>query len=296
MIFIDGVGIGENDPSKNPFFQREFAFLHATFDETPHLKNQELEKNNKFVFPVDANLGVEGLPQSGTGQTAIFCGINAAKKIGKHFGPYPYSSLVPIIKEENIFKKLIDQKKRVMFANAYPKVFFEYLKSGGRRLSVTSLSYYLTGLRLNTSTDVWRGNALTAEITNRRWNERLKYKLPQIKPETAAKRLIKISSQNDFTLYEYFLTDHVGHWRIKPEREIIFEELDRFLSYIIKNLPDKLTLLICSDHGNLEDISVKTHTQNPALAISAGRFGEYLFQNIKSLPHIRNAVINIING
>jgi len=110
MIFIDGVGIGNKDYSSNPFFKYGFKTFEKFFGGIPSLQNSKLETDNRFLFPVDACLGVEGLPQSGTGQTSIFCGINAPRIIGQHFGPYPYSTLVPIIKEKNIFKYFLDKK------------------------------------------------------------------------------------------------------------------------------------------------------------------------------------------
>ena len=140
MIFIDGVGIGKKDFEFNPFFKYGFKTFKNIFGETPHLGKQYLDKNGVYSFPVDANLGVEGLPQSGTGQVSIFCGVNAPKFVGKHFGPFPYSTTIPIITEENIFKAYKDLGKSAYFANAYPKVFFDYIKSGKTRLSTTSLS------------------------------------------------------------------------------------------------------------------------------------------------------------
>ena len=161
MIFIDGVGIGKEDYEFNPFFKYGFKTFSKIFGEIPSLNKQSLKTDNTFLFPTDARLGVEGLPQSGTGQTAIFCGMNAAKYIGKHFGPFPYSTLVPIIEKENILKAFQKKKQKVSFVNAYPKQFFSYIKSGRGRLSVTTLSCKLSGIRLNTSTDLRRGKALT---------------------------------------------------------------------------------------------------------------------------------------
>ena len=103
MIFVDGVGIGENDASKNPFVALGFKTFQDLFGEIPTKDNPLIIKDQRYIFPSDAILGVEGLPQSGTGQTSIFCGVNAPRLIGKHFGPYPYSSLVSVIKEKNIF-------------------------------------------------------------------------------------------------------------------------------------------------------------------------------------------------
>ncbi len=295
MIFLDGVGIGKEDYQYNPFFKFNFRIFNEIFGEIPSLNNQCLNKNGVYLFPSDPLLGVGGLPQSGTGQTSIFCGVNAAKIVGKHFGPYPYSTLIPVIKGKNIFIELIKKKKKVFFSNAYPKLFFNYLKSGKTRLSVTSLSSRSSGMRLNNASDVRKGNALTAEITNERWNLKLGYKLPVIKPETAAKRLLKIAGQNHFTLYEYFLTDHFGHGRYESEFEKDIPVLDNFLFTVITELDSKKnTLIICSDHGNIEDLSIKTHTLNPSLTLTAGEHAEYFKKKIKNITQIKRAILDVI--
>lgn len=293
MVFIDGVGIGENDKEKNPFFKYGFKLFDEIFEDKPHLENQIIKKNKYFLFPVDANLGVEGLPQSGTGQVAIFTGVNAPKIAGKHFGPFPYSTTIPYIEEQNIFKDLKALGKHVEFVNAYPKQYFDYIRSGRRRLNVTSLCALNSGMQLHNASDLHKGKALSAEITNYRWVERLKYKVPVISPLLAANRLKRIAMRNSFTLYEYFLTDHLGHGRIKDQFEKIYYILDEFLMHLFSNIPDDLTIILCSDHGNFEDISVKSHTRNPALGISAGKNAEYLYRNISKLTDIKSAILNI---
>jgi 2,3-bisphosphoglycerate-independent phosphoglycerate mutase len=296
MIFIDGIGIGKIDYSSNPFFKYGFKTFEKFFGGIPSLHNSQLQGNNCFLFPVDACLGIEGLPQSGTGQTSIFCGVNAPKIIGQHFGPYPYSTLIPVLKEKNIFKYFLDKNQKVSFANAYPKIFFDYINSGKKRLSATSLMCQLNGMRLNKVTDVRRGKALTAEITNERWNKKLGYALPIISPETAARRLLRIASRNSFTLYEYFLTDHIGHGRYEDEFEQIINNLDKFLYKVLYEFNyKKFTLIICSDHGNLEDLSVKTHTLNPALMIAAGKNAEKIFHHVNDLTQIKDSIINSFN-
>ncbi len=292
MIFIDGVGIGKEDYQFNPFFKFGFKTFTEHYGKIPSLENPYLFSNKKFLKPIDANLEVEGLPQSGTGQVSIFCGVNAAKKLGFHFGPFPHSQLIDTIKEENIFKEFIKRKEKVFFANAYPKIFFDYIKQGKTRLSVTSKSCLLNGMRLNTSTDVWKAKALTAEITNERWNKRLGYKLKIITPEGAAKRLLRLSSNYHFTLYEFFLTDHLGHGRIADELESIHITLDKFLFEILNSINyNKTTLVICSDHGNYEDLSVKGHTNNPALFITAGRNADKIANDVNDLSQIKPAIL-----
>ena len=295
MIFIDGIGIGTKDYDFNPFFKYGFKSFTEIFGEIPTLDNQFISKPGYNLFPTDARLGVEGFPQSGTGQTSIFCGVNAPQMVGKHFGPYPYSTLVPVIKEHNILGYYQNLSKPVTFANAYPQIFFDYLKSGKQRLSVTSLSCRLSKVRLNRVTDVRQGKALTAEITNERWNKRLGYKLPVIKPATAARRLLRIAARNVFTLYEFFLTDHFGHGRNIDEMVPTMRNLDDFLYTILSEIDHQnTTLLICSDHGNIEDLSVKTHTLNPALTISAGRFADEFASEIKNLAQIKGTITKYI--
>jgi 2,3-bisphosphoglycerate-independent phosphoglycerate mutase len=294
MLFLDGVGIGKEDYEFNPFFRFGFkAFTHI-LGNIPSDKNQYLSSNGCYLTPVDACLGIEGLPQSGTGQTTIFCGFNASAYIGKHFGPYPYSTLIPQIKEKNIFKEFLLRGKKPFFANAYPRVFFDYIKTGKSRLSVTSLSAKLSELRLNRVSDVRAGKALTAEITNERWNIKLNYTLPVIKAETAARRLLRIALKNDFTLYEYFLTDHLGHGRYDGDLQSTLKTLDKFLFTILNESDEsKLTIVVCSDHGNFEDLSIKTHTFNPSLFITSGKNAKEISENVKELTHIKRAILGI---
>lgn len=293
MIFMDGVGIGKEDYENNPFFKFGFKTFSENFGSIPHLKNQKLSCESGYLFPVDASMGVPDIPLSGTGQTSIFCGVNAPKILGKHFGPYPYSTLVPIIKEKNIFKEFKRRRKKVNFVNAYPKVFFDYINSGRRRLSVTTLSCLLTGIRLNKIRDLHQGRALSAEIDNRRLVERMNYKLPVIQPETAANRLLRIGSQNHFTLFEIFHTDHLGHGRNIDWLEYTTGILDRFLLHLTRNLKKNMTLIICSDHGNFEDLSIKMHTLNPAIGMVFGKYSFELSQKIKTLADIKPAIMEM---
>lgn len=295
MIFVDGVGIGNEDYQNNPFFKYGFKTFEKYFGQIPSLSNPELQIDSRYLFPVDACLGIDGLPQSGTGQTSIFCGVNAPEILGMHFGPYPHSLLLPILSKKNIFKFFLDAGLKTFFVNAYPNIFFEYIKSGKKRLSATSLMCMLNGMRLNNASDVWKGKALTAEITNYRWNTKLGYKLPIISPEIAAKRLLRIAAQNDFTLYEYFLTDHLGHGRYQNDLLNILKDLDNFLHHIFSELNyHSTTLIICSDHGNLEDLSVKTHTFNPALMITAGKDAKIIFRKVRNLTQVKDALINSV--
>ncbi|MBN2572801.1 MAG: alkaline phosphatase family protein [Ignavibacteriales bacterium] len=295
LIFVDGVGIGKKDPECNPFFKYRFKMFEDIFGSTPHLDNQYLNNNNKYLFPVDACMGVPELPQSGTGQASIFCGVNAPKILGQHFGPYPHSKLLPTLKEKNIFHEFMKRGLKVTFSNAYPQTFFDYVNSGRQRLSVTTLSCIMSGLRLNNYNDLKKGKALSSDIDNFYWVERLGYRLSKISPKRAAKRLIKLTKKNNLTVYEFFLTDHLGHGRNAAEFEYIIKKFDEFIYSILSQLPKKISLVICSDHGNFEDISIKSHTTNPALGITAGAFAKELSAKIKNLSDIKPAILELFD-
>jgi len=292
MVFLDGVGIGKRDYEFNPFLKYGFKTFENIFGEVASLENNRLSNGKSFLFPTDANLGVSGLPQSGTGQASLFCGFNAPKFVGKHFGPYPYSTTIPKLKDESILVHFKKKYRSSYFANAYPKVFFDYLKSGRSRLSVTTLTCKLAEIKLNRVSDVRAGKALTAELTNERWNQRLGYKLKVIQPKTAARRLLRIADNYKFTLYEYYLSDHLGHLRLAGEFEKLFCVLDEFLFTLLNEIDSKnMTLIICSDHGNLEDMSVKTHTRNPSLTITSGKSAKKIADESKDISQIKKAIL-----
>ena len=293
IIFLDGVGVGKKDFENNPFFKYGFKTFENIFGQIPSSEKPNMKAGNIYLKGIDAMLGVEGLPQSGTGQTSIFTGINAQKLVGKHFGPFPYSSLIPLLKSKSIVTEFMNKGLTVQFANAYPEIFFKYLRSGKRRLGAIARMMRENGVEIKNASQLAKGKALSAEIDNFLWVEKLKYELPVVKPETAAKRLLKISSQNDLTIFEHFHTDHLGHGRIKDKFERMFSTLDKFLFAALKNYDkEKQTIVICSDHGNVEDLSTKRHTKNPALFISAGKYAETIFESVEGIDEIKEAILN----
>ncbi|MBI2844908.1 MAG: hypothetical protein HYX86_00005, partial [Chloroflexi bacterium] len=103
LIFLDGVGIGPADPEVNPFLSASMPnFRSLLSGEIPTLGNGHLQSAGAILVPLDANLGVAGLPQSATGQTTLLTGINAPAELGSHYGPYPNHKLREILAEENL--------------------------------------------------------------------------------------------------------------------------------------------------------------------------------------------------
>lgn len=297
MIFVDGLGVGKNNPEINPLVRFELNFINNFFGSFPTLRNSGIENKYFTVKPINATMGVEGLPQSGTGQTAIFCGFNASKFIGKHFGPYPYSTLKPLIQQKNIFTELERRNFKTYFSNAYPQKFFDYLKNGRRTLSVTTFSYLAAGKKLNDVNSLLNKKAITAEIKNDIWNSKLGYNLPIVKPQEAGKIFYEISQDYNFNLFEYFLTDYAGHSRDFEYAYDVLVRLDGFLEGIISQMNfSKDFLILVSDHGNIEDLSVKGHTRNPAIGIFVGDKHREISESVKVLYQIKNKIIKYLES
>ncbi len=284
MLFLDGVGIGAKDPHVNPVWAASMPALRSLFDgHLPSLRHSTLRSSRATAVPLDANLGIPGLPQSGTGQTALFTGVNGAAVAGRHFGPHPYSTLIPIIRERNIFRRLLDAKKNPCFANAFPQRFFDYMDQKRSRLTVTTLSCVSAGIPLLRANDLAAGRGVSADITGEGWKGLGYPDMQPITPHEAGRRLAGLSRNHEFVLFEYWRTDHAGHAMNRTEAIKVLESFDGLLGGLLESLDMTSTLLvITSDHGNIENITVKTHTRHPVPLIAAGRGHEEFIARLRN--------------
>jgi hypothetical protein len=215
--------------------------------------------------------------------------------IGRHFGPFPTTDLKPVIREDNIFGTLIRAGKRVVFANTFPRQFFEFTNSGTRRLTVTTLSCTMSGVPLLTADHLRQNMGISADITRERWQEMGYPDLPEIPAEEAGKHLADLSGDHDFTLFEYWLTDHAGH-SMKMEFCVdVLERFDRFLGGFLANVDlAQTTAVLISDHGNLEDISTKGHTRNAVPCLAFGGQWNQILASIRNLTHVTPAIVKLL--
>lgn len=294
FLFIDGVGLGK-ESAQNPFQKQTFrGFSAMAGDQSFSAKAAEITESDHVFRQLDARLGVEGLPQSGTGQTALFTGENAPKKIGKHFGPFPHSGIKPLLKNKSIFKKAQQIDRICQFMNAYPGIFFQKAKKRNR-WSCTTLMTKSASIKLNTTEDVRDGRALTAEITQKAWREHLGIEVPEISIEEAAERLLEQSENYDLLLYEYYLSDKAGHSQEMEKATSFLETYDQFLWYLIQNKPKELTIVLSSDHGNVEDLSTNTHTLNPVPLVAYGP-GAHHFSYAESIMDVTPGILEIFEN
>ena len=289
-IFLDGVGIGANNQTINPFVRIQTDI----FPMADHPTRAAIFDG--VVIPTDACLGVPGLPQSATGQTALFSGINAAQQLGSHLSGFATQSLITILRQESVFVKALQRGKTAAFANAYSREFFALPeKTRARITSVTTAATLTAGLPFLLAEDILAGRSLYHDFTNRALRQR-GYNFPIFSPEFAGKQLALLSQAYDFCLYEYFLTDQIGHCGDLELAVAEAEKVETFLTAVLEHTDLHSTVvLLCSDHGNLEDTSVIMHTMNPVPTIVWGHAPHDLTASIRSLTDITPFILRCLD-
>ena len=135
LVFIDGLGWGDPDPSVNP--QHCYGgdlFRLPALDQGLH----EVPAGG-WARPIDAVLGVEGVPQSATGQTSLLAGVNAQRILGKHLTGFPNEILRKVLLESSVLKTLTDSGLEARFLNAFRPRFWELTRERQLTLSATTV-------------------------------------------------------------------------------------------------------------------------------------------------------------
>jgi 2,3-bisphosphoglycerate-independent phosphoglycerate mutase len=286
LFFIDGLGIGTRGPH-NPFDGLDDAAPLAIFQDEP----AELAFDG-VLAPTDACLGVEGRPQSASGQTTILTGINAPATIGYHKQGFPNQALLDIIREHSIFLQLKRAGvNEITFANTYTQRFFE---SRPRWISATTAAVEAAGLRFNTVSDLKAGRAVYQDFTNAMLIGRGET-VGLRTPEEAGEVLANIVAANEFTLYEYFITDKIGHAQDHEAARRVLTMLACFVRSLLAKLDlEDATVILTSDHGNIEDLSVRSHTLNPVPTIVWGARRRRIASRINSLADITPSILETL--
>jgi hypothetical protein len=231
-----------------------------------------LETGRATLLALDATLGVEGLPQSATGQAVLLTGQNIPAEIGYHYGPKPNPAVAAYLRNGNLFNTLRKHERRAVLINAYPPRYFAAIQSGRRIYSSIPLAVTSAGIPLLTADDLNAGRALAADFTAHGWREHLGLEgAPVFSPWQAGNKLAKLSSDYDLTFFEYWLTDYAGHQQeMEPAVELL-AQFDQVLGGLVQAWQDEEGLvLITSDHGNLEDLTTRRHTANPVPGLLVG--------------------------
>ena len=300
FIFLDGVGLGADNPEINPLASIEMPVLQGLLGGHKLLAaSAPFEGDRATLLALDAGLGVKGLPQSATGQAVLLTGINVPAEIGEHYGPKPNPAIAKYLLNGSLFSEIVKDNRKSALLNAYPPRYFKGVDSGKRLYSAIPMAVTNAGLPLFTKDDLFAGRALSADFTGSGWTGMLGFpETPVLSPFGAGQKLTQLAGQYDFSLFEYWASDYAGHkqdmkWAI--EQFIIFDEVLRGLVATWDD--DEGLILITSDHGNMEDLSTRRHTNAkvPALLIGSTKIRDAFSTDLNDLTGIYGHILQTVS-
>lgn len=159
------------------------------------------------------------------------------------------------------------------------------------RPAASTVAVLAAGLPFRTYDDLRAGNAVYHDLTH--WTiQAMPGAPPVISPEEAGRRAAALMADADFALQEHFLTDFAGHGQAMSEAVRVLELYDRYLAGVLAHLDrERHLLILISDHGNIEDLSTRSHTYNPVMALCAGRGAEAACRRIADLTGVTPAIL-----
>ena len=298
FLFLDGIGLGDDNPETNPFVRAEMPYLESLLDGKKLTRSAApFESELISLQAVDPNLGVKGLPQSATGQAVLLTGINIPAELGYHYGPKPNPEVAQYLDRKTLFSRTVQAGKKTAMLNAYPPRYFDGIDSGKRLYSSIPLALTNAGVSLFTHDDYFAGHALSADFTGEGWREVLGYPdAPVFDSITAGTNLSQLAKHYDFSFFEYWASDYAGHkqdmgWAIRQ-----LETFDGVLKGLLADwdLAHDLVLLT-SDHGNMEDLSTRKHTAAPVPLILFGeKTKRDAFADVSDLTGIAPAIHSLL--
>jgi 2,3-bisphosphoglycerate-independent phosphoglycerate mutase len=292
FLFVDGIGLAPAGPD-NPLASADTPSLNALLS-GPLTIEAIQEREGLLLRPLDANLGVEGLPQSGTGHVALLGGINAAALHGRHQPHFPPVALRPQLAQENIFTMAHEQGHRAAFANLFGPNYWVALAAGKLRRSASVIAAEGAGVRLRTIEDFQAGRAVCWDVTG----ILLRHREPEVTPVTpqaAGAALTGLAHDHNLVFFETFLPDLAGHDRLAIALPEALTLVDALIGATLAAMRPEDTLLVTSDHGNAESIVLRTHTRNPVPLLAVGPQA-HTFAAVNDISEVAGAIARSLNG
>lgn len=290
FVFLDGVGLAPA-AATNPLSASPTPRLRALLG-GPLTAEQAVARPDLLLRPIDAALGVPGPPQSGTGHVALLAGVNAPALHGRHQPNFPPVALRPLLAEQSLFRRAAAAGRSVAFANVFPPAFFEAVARRRVRPSASVLAAQAAGLPLRGLDDLRAGRALSWDITGHALHARGEaLDLAPIAPAEAGARLAGLARAYDLVFFECFMTDLAGHGRLGPAGPAeSLARVDGLVGGLLDAMGPADSLLITSDHGNLEDATATVHSEAPVPLLVAGPRASS-FAHVARLDQVADAVL-----
>jgi hypothetical protein len=200
---------------------------------------------------------------------------------GGHRSGYPSRAVAELVTERSVLRRARDAGLRSGFLNAFDPERARRLSRvtrgeetapRHRAPSASAVAALAGGGELRTFDDARRGRAATFDLTGEVCRA-FGLAAPEVSLDDAARAVARGASELDLSLFELFLTDKAGHAQDMTWARHEIARTDRFLVALFEAIdPEEQLVVVSSDHGNLEDLSTRSHTlaRVPLLAYGAG--------------------------
>lgn len=281
LVFVDGIGLGRPG-AQNPFDGAPVRLLAPLGGGPPD--------ERVAMAAIDATLGHPGLPQSATGQGVLFTGEDAIAAAGGHREGLPTRAVARLVLRHSVLARARAAGKRAALLNAFDarraarlarlaRGVGEHGEYPGKarqarltRPSASALAGLAGGGELRTLEDAHAGRAVTFDFTGEVCRA-FGLDAPRRSLEEAGRTLASAAAEVDLAIFETFLTDKAGHAQDVAWARHEIARVERFLSALVEAVdPREQLVVVTSDHGNLEDLSTRSHTRAavPLMAFGAG--------------------------
>lgn len=293
LVFIDGIGLGEDDPGLNPFVAAALPILTGFTGGHKWVRGLATQLNAQSAFiPTDARMGVPGRPQSATGQATIITGRNVPEIIGEHYGPRPNEAIRAVIRQGSLFSDVTAMGQPAALLEAYPPPWHDAVNRGKRLLASYQFAARDAGLPLYDHAALVRGDAMTMEWTGESWHSYFKLAdTPIYTPDAAGQKMVELAQRHTFSMFAHWHTDTLGHRGTVAEGAELLGLIDQVIAGALPVWDYENGLLVLtSDHGNLEDLSHGKHTENNVPTLLIGAQAAALAPTIHTLADIAPAI------
>ena len=102
-------------------------------------------------------------------------------------------------------------------------------------------------------------------------------------------------AENRQARYEYFITDKMGHAQDMNAARLVVLKLAAMIRSLLRKLDlDQTTVILTSDHGNIEDLSTRNHTLNAVPTIVWGADRQRVANRIQCLADITPSILDLL--
>lgn len=275
FVFVDGIGLGTAGPH-NPFDGAALSLL------SPLAGRGARPPAGWTLRPLDAAMGVPGLPQSATGTASLLTGLRVPALMGEHQWAFPNAEVRALLEEHSILRNVRDAGLRTRYLNGFtPERAVKKEQRGACTVAAQA-----GGGELCLLDAVEQGRAALFDLTH----EVARGLGVPVGPRTmreAARAVARGAQEVELGLFELFLTDKAGHAQDLGWARREAQRTEDFLLALARELdPARDTVVVASDHGNLEDLSTRGHTEARVPCLSWGYRAEELTREWRDLADV----------